>query len=88
MMFHVVSACTTHGHHQIILTANGGYKSAKECADTPHSGDDDIVEDHVQSTVFDDLGNVFGGGDKRFAVDGDFAKNQWGDELKGFVDPV
>lgn len=87
-MFHVVSIFTTHGHHQIILTANGCYKSAKECADAPHGGDDDIVEDLVQSTVFNDLENVFGGGDKGFAVDGDFAVDQWGDELKGFVDPV
>lgn len=54
----------------------------------PHSGDDDIIEDQVQSTVFDDLKNVFGGGDKGFAVDGDFAVYQRGDELKGFVDQV
>lgn len=88
MIFHVVSAFATHGHHQIILTANGSYKSAKECTNAPYSGDDDIIEDQVQSTVFDDLENVFGSGDKGFAVDGDFAVDKWGDELKGFVDQV
>lgn len=88
MICYVDSVFTTHGHHQIILTANGGDQSAKECADAPHSGDDDIFEDQVQSTVFDNLENVFGGGDKGFAVDGDFAVDQWGDELEVFVDEV
>lgn len=88
MISHVGCASTTHDHHQIFLSGDGGYISAKECADAPHSGDDDFVQDRVQSAIFDDFESVVGGGEKRFAVDGDFAEDQWGDGLKDFVDIV